>query len=227
MQHEAPRLRLPPIITSPTERTTATTDVLLAVQAVAYAIDLLGKQQADPWRARLWAAAFANASIGATLGAIAHGFELDPATNDRLWYPLQLSLSVAVGLFVAGALYDTHSPELGKRSLLPVLGGAVAFWKFVPVTKEAFWPFTAFQAAGMLVGLGGYGRHALQQPDWAARWMLAGIGLSAVAGAVQAVPQLRLRAVWEFDQNGLYHLIQMAGLAAIHQGVQQQISVSR
>ncbi len=226
MHERVPTLRLPPLISSPTERTTAATDVLLAVQAAGYALDLLGKQHHEPWKARLWAAAFANASIGATLGAVAHGFAISPELNDRLWAPLQLSLSMAVALFVAGTLYDTHSPTLGKRSLLPLLGGAAAFWKVVPVTKEAFWPFTVFQGAGMLVGLQGYGRQAVVAQDSAARWMLMGIILSAVAGVVQASPALRVRVIWELDQNGLYHLIQMIGLAAIHQAVQQGLSVS-
>ncbi|NJL05204.1 MAG: hypothetical protein HC911_09935 [Chloroflexaceae bacterium] len=215
-------VRLPRIVASPTERTTAATDVLLAVQSFAYAADLLRRArtpQVDQGKATLWAIAFANAGSGAMLGAIAHGLDMSPRTNQRIWQPLRLSLSLAVAFFVAGTLYDTVSAAAARRGLPFMLGGAVVFWRAVPVAQDSFWPFTLYQGAGMLVALGGYGRQALRTQDATALWMLAGVILSGVAGAVQATPDLHVTAIWEFDQNGLYHLIQSAGLVAIQRGV--------
>ncbi len=215
-------VRLPRIVASPTERTTAATDVLLAAQSFAYAADLLRRvrtPQVDQGKATMWAIAFANAGTGAVLGAIAHGLEMSPRTNQRIWQPLRLSLSLAVAFFVAGTLYDTVSAAAARRSLPLLLGGAVVFWWFVPVAQDSFWPFTLYQGAGMLVALGGYGQQALRTQDAAALWMLAGVVLSGIAGAVQATPDLHVTAIWEFDANGLYHLIQSAGLAAIQRGV--------
>jgi hypothetical protein len=40
-----------------------------------------------------------------------------------------------------------------------------------------------------------------------------------VAGAVQAIDDLEVRLVWPFDHNGLYHLVQLLGLALLTWGL--------
>jgi hypothetical protein len=47
----------------------------------------------------------------------------------------------------------------------------------------------------------------------------AALVVSLAAGVVQASDSLSLRLVWEFDHNGLYHLVQLGGLALLVSGL--------
>ena len=49
--------------------------------------------------------------------------------------------------------------------------------------------------------------------------MAAAIGVSLAAGAVQAADRGTVRLFWEFDHNGLFHLVQLAGVALLAAGL--------
>jgi hypothetical protein len=52
-----------------------------------------------------------------------------------------------------------------------------------------------------------------------AEWMAAGVLLMIVAAVVQATKSLYFQLIWPFDHNGVFHLIQMAGLGALTRGL--------
>ena len=84
----------------PTEQTTAVTDAILAVLAVAAAAIYLQRiSQKNRWKATLWIFVFGLLALASALGAIAHGFKMPTAFQTYLWYPLYLSLGLLVALF--------------------------------------------------------------------------------------------------------------------------------
>lgn len=211
------------IVDSPTEQTTAATDVLLAAQALACAVRLQRMRSRNPWKINLWSLAFGMVASGAALGAVSHGFQITEATRQRLWKPLNLVLSTTIALFVSGTVYDTWGQPAARRSLPPALATALAFWLSIRVEQQKFWPFLLYQAVGMLFALLAYSRLALHgQPG--ARLMVAGILLSMLAAVVQTRPEYRLHLLWEFDRNGLYHLVQLAGMVAIEAGLRESLT---
>jgi hypothetical protein len=50
-----------------------------------------------------------------------------------------------------------------------------------------------------------------------------GILLTLVAAIVQT-SSLRASLIWEFDHNGLFHLVQMAGLVVVARGVRTRLT---
>ncbi|NJO04171.1 MAG: hypothetical protein HC876_00770 [Chloroflexaceae bacterium] len=210
------------IIQSPTEQMTAATDVLIAGAAIACATGVRGLRARAPWKAAIWTAAYGTVATGATLGAIAHGFEMSKATNTRIWQPLNLALSTTVALFVVGTVYDTWGEATARRALLPALAVGGAFWKTIPVGQTEFWPFLIYQAAGMLLALGSYGRLALRGTPGAA-WMVTGILLSMAAAGIQADGRAALKVGVELDANSVYHLVQLAGILALYMGIRESL----
>ena len=47
----------------------------------------------------------------------------------------------------------------------------------------------------------------------------AGLAVTLAAGAVQAIDDLEVRLVWPLDHNGVYHLVQLVGLAVLTWGL--------
>jgi len=78
--------------------------------------------------------------------------------------------------------------------------------------------FVLFQAAGLLAALLVYLLLARRRRP-GAPMVVAALGASLAAGAIQADESLAARLIWEFDHNGLYHLAQLAGLALLVAGL--------
>jgi len=113
------------------ERVTAMTDIFMGLLA-AYAASQLA--QFSGFKSDVWAWTFGLLAFSSFLGAVAHGFEMTQKTNDRLWMPINLSLGLALGLFVVGALFDLGGEALARKSmpLMLVVGFGfflVTVWK--------------------------------------------------------------------------------------------------
>jgi len=96
------------------ERVTALTDIFMGLLA-AFAVFYLNRFSG--FRFELWSWVFGLLAASSFLGAVAHGFEMTPKTNDRLWMPINLSLGLALGLFVVAALFDLSGDALARKSL--------------------------------------------------------------------------------------------------------------
>lgn len=73
-----------PMIDIPTERTTAATDLLLAIVALGCVWLLWRCRSHDPWKAKLWASAFAMLVVASSLGSVAHGLKMPTEINRLL-----------------------------------------------------------------------------------------------------------------------------------------------
>lgn len=204
------------IIDSPTERTTAATDALMAAIALAYARGLLGR---GGWRARVWAGAFAATGLAGGLGAVAHGLRLGERAHARIWRILYLTLGATVALFAAAATADGWGERAGRRALPLMLLASLGFDIVRARLGRGFIVFVAYEAAAVLYALGIYVRLARGGHLAGAELTAAGLLITLLAAAVQA-SSLRLEVLGvPFDNNGLFHLVQSAGLPVLAAGV--------
>ena len=200
-----------------TERTTAVTDLLLAL-VVGAGILRLRRGVPPGWRRRIWTTALGAFGVSALLGAVAHGLALGDRLRDALWQPLYLLLGLAVALFVVGAVGDWRG-ERAARAILPAaVVAAAVFYLATRITAGDFRVFVAFEAVALLFALAVYG--ALAGRGRAGAATVAGaLAVSLAAGAIQAVDSLTVRIGWDFDHNGLYHLVQIIGVVLLVRGL--------
>ena len=208
-----------------TERTTAATDAVLALAAAA-AILVLRRTTPPSFGRAVWQAALAALALASVLGAVAHGIELPAATRELLWQPLYLALGVTMALFVVGAVRDWRGDAAGRRVLAPMLALAVVFYGITRLTGGSFLAFVVYEAAALLFSLGVYLRLATGPARVGAAPMAAALAVSLAAGAVQASDVGSVRLVWEFDHNGVFHLVQLVGLALLLAGLRRLLATT-
>ena len=207
------------IIASSTERTTAATDALIAAVALRYADDLLKHRQGDPWKAGVWAATFGTLGASGALGAVVHGLEMPEERRTLLWRPLTLVLGITVALFATGAVGDLFGERAARRALPGLILSALGFYTISQRIQRGFLVFIIYEAVAMLFALGVYVRLARAGRLSGAQQMSAGVLLSILAAAIQASnAELTVFGV-PFDHNGLFHIVQIAGLPLLAAGL--------
>jgi hypothetical protein len=207
------------IIESPTERTTAATDAIIAAVSLRYAAELLGRRLSDPWKASVWAGAFGAMGVAGTLGAVVHGLQMSPRRHQILWRPLTLILGVGVALFAAGAVGDLLGERAARRALPGLILSAFGFYAISQRIQRGFLVFIVYEAVAMLFALGAYARLAQSGRLSGAQQMAAGVLLSILAAAIQASSaELTVFGI-PFDHNGLFHIVQIAGLPLLAAGL--------
>jgi len=205
------------------ERTTAATDALLAV-AAAIGIALLGRHAPSSFGRAVWQSALGALVVASALGAVTHGLALADPIRELLWQPLYLALGVTMALFVVGAVRDWRGDETGRRALLPMLALAVVFYGVTRLTGGDFLAFVVYEAGALLFSLGVYLRLASGGRRPGAAAMAGALAVSLAAGALQAADLGSIRLVWEFDHNGLFHLVQLPGLALMVAGLRRLLA---
>ena len=216
---------MPPAVEA-TERTTAATDAIMAVAALA-AILVLRRSTAASFGRGVWLAALGSLLLASVLGAVAHGFTLGPGLRTALWQPLYLALGVTMALFVVGAMRDWRGEAAARRILRPMLALALVFYGITWITGGDFLAFVVYEATALLFALGVYLRLAAAGRRAGAGAMAAALAVSLVAGGIQAAGPLSVRLLWEFDHNGLFHLVQLLGLALLVAGLRRLLPAAR
>jgi hypothetical protein len=205
---------------SPTELTTAATDLILAIIAFGGAAILLRFRSRHPWKTGVWMGAFSLLGISAFLGALAHGLRMSEFSYSMIWQPLNLGLGLTVALFGVGVVFDLWGRRASVLSLPFMLGSCLAFFVatwFFPA--DDFGPFVFYEGVVMLFALGSYAWLRLRKELRGAGMMALGVLISMAAAAVQAMNTVRMEFIWEFDNNGIFHLIQIPGLLALLWGL--------
>ena len=210
---------------SATELTTAATDALLGGVCLVVAVRLGATETTATWKRALLAWVFALFALASFLGAVAHGFDLGQPVRSATWYPLYLSLGVAVALFVVVAWYDWRG-EASARRLLPwaVVVGC-AFFALTQVAGGGFLIFVGYEALALITALAAYVRFAVRAQLAGAGLIAAGLGLSLFAAAIQAT-SLKIRVLVPLDHNGLFHLLQLAAVLVLADGVRRNLKTA-
>jgi len=200
------------------EAVVAVTDYLLAAAAFAGAWALLRAAPRRPGRGlRLWAAGFVSLGAAALLGGTWHGFHArigDP-TGEVLWKATLASAGLAGFLLVAGAAFS-FVPR--RAAGWTTAAAAIKFAVFLPaaLSSDGFGPVILDSAATLaaLLLLAFLALRRRRAPE-AARWILAGIALSAAAAAIEVV---RPGLPWALTPDAAYHLVQLLALVFFYRG---------
>jgi hypothetical protein len=210
----------------PYEQTTAATDAVLAVAALSCAYRIHRHRSGPSLSSGIWISAFSLLAGAGSLGAVAHGLELTPPARNAVWRPLNLCLGLMIAAFGAGATAAGWGEPAARRSLPPFLIVGGSFPLLSERISRGFLAFIAYEALGLLYALAIFTHLALARRRPGSWLMVAGIIVTIAAAAVQT-SRLRVRlGSFVFDHNGVFHLIQIAGLPILCVGVQRTLSAA-
>ncbi len=216
------------IIGIETEVTTAVTDLILAFLCIWAIIKLSGsegsKNPEEAQRILVWKWAFGFLFLAATLGFVAHGFEMSDRVKDLLWEPLYLSLGWTVSLFVVGVLIDARH-KVATWVIWGMLALGFVFYGLTKIAPGGFLVFILYEGVAMLFALGAYIALWLKKKQPYMLWMIFGIAVTIGAAVIQASGPWEIRLIWLFDHNGIFHLVQMVGVVLLVLGLLPSRSV--
>ena len=199
------------------EPTTALTDLVLALLALGFSLQLM------PYARRLrqesirdWALAFGALSIGALAGGVSHGFaaQLSEAAHAVVWQITLYSVGFASYYMVAGTARAALRHRVGSWLIVVAalkLAGYLYWTTVRPEFSMAVYDYVPNMLAVLVMGL--ILTRRLRDP--AGSWLAAGVVVSFLAAGVQLSG---LTLAENFNHNDLYHVIQMIGLVLFYRG---------
>lgn len=206
------------LIESATELTTAATDAVLAIECLVIMVCLRRAAPVGQWRAALWCWVFGLLALASFLGAVAHGLSLPNSVRDALWIPLYLSLGILIALSMVGAVHDWRGQSVAAPLVPWSIAVALAFFGVTEIFSGAFVVFVVYEATVMVGALAIYLYLAATRRLQGAGVIATGIVLNLLAAAVQA-SDVSVRLWFPFDNNGIFHLVQMVATAMIGFGL--------
>jgi hypothetical protein len=200
-----------------TEPATLVTDYLLACFTAILSWRLFRaartRHSAPQW---WWGTAFAATALVGVTGGTVHGFQLvlDPRVKDVLWLLTIEGLIVAAFAVVRATLVGSSLRAGTTRVASVAAAGAYGLYGLWAATTPRF--AVAIAAYGMaLVVLVAFKVAGWREERDAARWIIAGVLVSAIAAVVQ---QGGLSLHEHFNHNDLYHVIQALGVWLLYRG---------
>jgi len=207
-------------INIPTEQTTAITDILLAIVSFIIVISIFRiGNRIDVFKTRIWTGAFGLLCLAAILGSVAHGLKMSESINYLIWQPLNFSLGMAIALFAAGVIYDWKDFSIPKNLFIALISFGVIFYAITLFIPGSFFVFILYEAVAMIFSLVMYIYLWNSKKLSGALFMALGILITIIAAIVQALNNISLTFIWEFDHNGLFHLIQIFALLFLFFGL--------
>ena len=206
---------------SPTEMTTAITDVILAAQSAAAIYVIRRKTVARPMWTQVWAWVFALLSIASLIGAAAHGLEMAASIETAIWSPAYLALGLTMALFVIAAITMSVGHEKSRRLLLPAVMVAFTFFTITQIWSDSFLLFVIYECIAMLLSLTLYSMCFWQRRAAGSGLLAAGVLVGILAAVIDTQKTLHMTLIWEFNNHGLFHLVQMISLLLLTIGIAQ------
>ena len=212
-------------IQDPAERTTAITDIILALIAFGGILILRWGPVvfSELWKLNIWSAAFGLIGLAAAQGAVAHGLVTSRAAHNRIWHLLNLSLALAVAFFVTGVTYDLWGLAVCRKVLPAMLMAGLGFFAATLLYPGIFFIFIVYEGLALLFAFSAYIYLAVRDMMAGAGFMAAGILISILAAGIQANKSISLTVFWEFDHNGIYHIVQSVGLILLLVGLRKSL----
>lgn len=206
---------------SPTEMTTAITDVILAAQSAAAIYVIRRRTVARPMWTHVWTWLFALLSIASMIGAAAHGLEMATSIETAIWTPAYLALGLTMALFVIAAITMSTGHEKSRRFLLPAIMVAFAFFTITQLWSDSFLLFVIYECIAMLLSLTLYSMCFWQRRAAGSGLLAAGVLVGILAAVIDTQKTLHMTLIWEFNNHGLFHLVQMISLLLLTIGIAQ------
>jgi hypothetical protein len=186
------------------EPMTMATDYMLCIAAAWFGVRL--------WRTdvRPWGLAFFFTAAASFLGGSYHGF----APHHWLWKATVYAIGLASFFLLSGAVVASVNGAAHRVLMTVAVAKFMAYATWM-ITHDNFLNVIVDYGASLLLVA------ALQLYAWSRRraesapWVLASIGVSILAAAVQ---QSRLSLHPNFNYNDLYHLIQLVALWLLYRG---------
>ncbi len=213
-----------PLTESATELTTAITDILLGLLALYVVRDLRRHgSSSDRRKTKIWSFAFTCLAIASFIGAIVHGFEFGETAEFWLWQPIYLLLGLTVMMFFVGVVYDLRNFSIPAwLSPLAILV-ALVFYAVTFFGPAPFVAFIAFEGVILVIAFFGYLIVTIRGGVRGSALMLLGVLTSIAAAAIQVTGAVTLTVIWEFDHNGVFHLVQMLALLFFMYGLRAEL----
>lgn len=199
-----------------TEQTTAATDLILGVVSLVLLFLLHRNPVNDALKRRHWSFMYGFLAAASILGGVAHGFVWPELFLKVVWQVLYLLLGFTVAFFAVGAIHELWGASASKKLAPFILASAFLFYLVTALVPGSFLVFIAYEAVALAGALFIYLYLGFRDRDKACFLMVAGIAISIMAAVVQALGSLRITLLWEFNHNGVFHLIQIAGIIFIY-----------
>jgi hypothetical protein len=207
-----------------TEQTTAATDLLLGLLAISLVLALQWIKSPDLSKKNYWSLMLCFLAGSSILGALAHGFEMSKTANYIIWYPLYFCLIGVIACFLLGSVHELWRKNRSAKMTPWLLASAFIIY-LVTAIPDFFLLFIIYEGLGMLISLGIFIWLFAHDKNKAALWMISGILVTIAAAAAQALGPFQWRLIWEFDHNGLFHLIQIPGIILIFLGIRNSFQI--
>ena len=199
------------------EPMTMITDYLLGAWALYLASKLLQKGKSIGQRSILfWGLSFIATGMAALIGGTSHGFALyfGTMTREVIWISTLYTIGFASLFLLSAAIFATLKNSL-RDWLIAVT--AVKFILFaVWIVSHSEFKYVIYDYVPAMIGvliLQAYGKY--RRGDKSAAWIISGILVSFGAAAVQ---QSGFTLHEHFNNNDLYHVIQMGALFLLYRG---------
>jgi len=200
-----------------TEPRTLLTDYVLGAWALWLAVRLFLAAAANGQvSVRLWAFGFVMTALAAFVGGTYHGFiqMLPEAVARVLWKITLVSTGFGSAALFGAAVVAAASGALAWALMAVVLLKLLVFLEVV-LTRDNFLLVVLDYGSALL---------AILLAAWfmkptgitpAAGWIAWGVGISVVAGCIQA---FRLAPHPKFNHNDLFHVVQLGALYCLYRG---------
>jgi len=200
-----------------TEPMTMATDYVMGGLALVLAVRLIRAgaigRQTSVW---VWGLAFVATASAAFFGGTYHGFiQMLPVGAARILWKITL-MSTGIGsacLLAAVVLAGTTGWV--QRALFALIAVKLAVYVVWMSTHDDFIFVIADYGSALVLILVLAWTSSAAGLGAAARWITAGVAVSVVAAAIQA---LKLAPHPQFNHNDLFHVVQMGALCLLYRG---------
>ena len=194
------------------------TDFALGALALGAVPGLVGKINVNPH----WARAFFFITMAAMLGGVHHAFIVShESIADITWASITVLVAIAITFIFAATVATVLGEDRRAKPLLFVRLASLAVFVLLAIFGQAsIGTLMITEGLAMIIVLFLW-TYAWRQGHKGVGLVLVAITASVVAGVVRGVPVSFFIGGWEVDEQALYHVAQMPGLALLYIGLRR------